>query len=247
MTADIVSNNEIRINDGLLFNYGRFMRIVGSESVKIENGTSGAKRTDLIVARFTTNGTKETHTLEVIKGTNGGAEPSYNQSDIYNGTGTRDLPLYAVHLDGLSITSVERKCSEYPSMRELSEKVESHDTNIVKNVWSDWKSCGTNACGITLKYRYNEFSKLCEINWDGVINAIIGGGTMGYMWEGMPDFVKPKRNIWIPIPNSLADSSLVILFYPKTNNITANHFTITSLKNNIRNSYICGTYVYSYA
>ena len=82
MTAEIVSNNEIKINDGILCNYGRFMRIVGSETVRIENGTSGVKRTDLIVARFTTTGTKETHTLTVIKGPAGGAEPSYNQTDI---------------------------------------------------------------------------------------------------------------------------------------------------------------------
>ena len=34
MTAEIVSNNEIKINDGILCNYGRFMRIVGSETVR---------------------------------------------------------------------------------------------------------------------------------------------------------------------------------------------------------------------
>ena len=79
MTAEIISNNEIKINDGILCNYGRFMRIVGSETVRIENGSSGVKRTDLIVVRFTTTGTKETHTLTVIKGPAGGAEPSYNR------------------------------------------------------------------------------------------------------------------------------------------------------------------------
>ena len=239
MTAEIVSNNEIKINDGILCNYGRFMRIVGSETVRIENGSSGVKRTDLIVARFTTTGTKETHTLTVIKGPAGGAEPSYNQTDIYSGTGTRDLVLYAVHLNGLNITSVERKCQEYRSIRELTETVS-------KNVWSDWASCGINACNVELRYRYNDGLKLCEINWDGVVNDTIGGNTAGYIWTGFPTDKKPKGNIFIPVPNSAADAGLVIRYYPITNDITKGNFTLTSLKNNVYNVYICGTFMYSY-
>ena len=240
MTAEIVSNNEIKINDGILCNYGRFMRIVGSETVRIENGSSGVKRTDLIVARFTTTGTKETHTLTVIKGPAGGAEPSYNQTDIYSGTGTRDLVLYAVHLNGLNITSVERKCQEYMSIRELTETVS-------KNVWSDWASCGINACNVELRYRYNDGLKLCEINWDGVVNDTIGGNTAGYMWTGFPADKKPKSNMFIPIANPAADAGLVIRYYPITNDVTKGNFTLTSLRNTINNVYICGFYTYSYA
>lgn len=175
MTAEIVSNNEIKINDGILCNYGRFMRIVRSETVRIENGTSGVKRTDLIVARFTTTGTKETHTLTVIKGPAGGAEPSYNQTDIYSGTGTRDLVLYAVHLDGLNITSVERKCQEYMSIRELIDKVNTqesgtkfygHDVLDVKN-------------GITLEARWND--TYIEFCWYGTLTSAwnMTGGADG--------------------------------------------------------------------
>nr|DAG70590.1 MAG TPA: hypothetical protein [Caudoviricetes sp.] len=179
MTAEIVSNNEIKINDGILCNYGRFMRIVGSETVRIENGTSGVKRTDLIVARFNTNGTKETHGLAVIKGSAGGAEPSYNQTDIYSGTGTRDLVLYAVHLNGLNIESVERKCQEYMSMRELINKVNTqesgtkfygHDVLDVKN-------------GITLEARWNDtFVEFCwygNLSYDWHMTATIDGEKFG--------------------------------------------------------------------
>ena len=49
--------------------------------------------------------------------------------------------------------------------------------------WSDWFSCGTNACGITLKYRYNDGLKLCEINWNGSLTAPIGGNTGGIYME----------------------------------------------------------------
>lgn len=238
MTAEIISNNEIKINDGILCNYGRFMRIVGSETVRIENGSSGVKRTDLIVARFTTTGTKETHTLTVIKGPAGGAEPSYNQTDIYSGTGTRDLVLYAVHLNGLNIVSVERKCQEYMSIRELTETVS-------KNTWSEWKSCGRNACNVELRYRYNEGLKLVELNWDGLVNATIAVNTIGYMWEGFPLDKSPRKNVFIPVQTQSSD--LTLRFYPTTGDITANHWTLTAMYSSVSTAYVCGTYVYSYA
>lgn len=107
ISYEIVTNNEIKLKDGLLCNRGRFMRIVGEETVTIENGTSGVARTDLIVARFTTDGINETHTLEVIKGSVGGDVPSHQESDIYNGGTVNDLVLYKVNLDGLNISGVE--------------------------------------------------------------------------------------------------------------------------------------------
>lgn len=238
MTAEIVSNNEIKINDGILCNYGRFMRIVGSETIRIENGSSGVKRTDLIVARFTTTGAKETHTLTVIKGPAGGAEPSYSQTDIYSGTGTRDLVLYAVHLNGLNIVSVERKCQEYMSIRELMEIVS-------KDVWSDWYSCGVNGCGVKLRYRYNEWRKLVELNWDGSVTATIQNNTMGYMWSGFPLEKSPGKNVFIPVQTQSSD--LTLRFYPVTNDITANHWTLTAMHGTVSTAYVCGTAIYSYA
>ena len=44
--------------------------------------------------------------------------------------------------------------------------------------WSQWYSCGTNGCGITLKYRYNDGLKLVELNWDGSVTAPIGNNTI---------------------------------------------------------------------
>ena len=238
MTAEIVSNNEIKINDGILCNYGRFMRIVGSETVRIENGLSGVKRTDLIVARFTTTGTKETHTLAVIKGPAGGVEPSYSQTDIYSGTGTRDLVLYAVHLNGLNIISVERKCQEYMSIRELMETVS-------KNAWSVWISCGINACGIKLEYRYNEWLKLVELKWDGNVTAPIANNTIGYMWEGFPADKSPKGNMFIPVQTQSND--LTLRYYPSTSDITASHWTLTAMHGSVSTAYVCGKFIYSYA
>lgn len=113
--------------------------------------------------------------------------------------------------------------------------------------WSNWVSCGTNGCGVTLKYRINESMRLCELNWDGTVNAPIGGNTMGYMWTGFPADKKPKGNMFIPIANPAVDAGLVIRYYPVTNDATKGNFTLTSLRNTINNVYICGFYTYSYA
>ena len=111
--------------------------------------------------------------------------------------------------------------------------------------WSAWHSCGANGCGIGLWYRYNECFKLCEIRWDGSITSTIGGNTMGYMWDGFPTDKVPKYNVFVAALG--AGISLVMRFYPKTNDMTANHWTITSLKDNVSSGYVCGTFVYSYA
>ena len=113
--------------------------------------------------------------------------------------------------------------------------------------WSPWYSCGTNACGVKLQYRYNEALRLCELNWDGLVNAPIGGNTLGYMWTGFPADKKPKGNMFIPIANPAADAGLVIRYYPITNDVTKGNFTLTSLRNTINDVYICGFYTYSYA
>lgn len=113
--------------------------------------------------------------------------------------------------------------------------------------WSPWYSCGTNACGVTLKYRYNEALRLCELNWDGLVNSTIGGNTMGFMWTGFPADKKPHGNMFIHATNSAADAGLVIRYYPITNDVTQGNFTLTSLRNNINDVYTCGFYMYSYA
>lgn len=111
--------------------------------------------------------------------------------------------------------------------------------------WSGWISCGRNGCGITLKYRYNSAFKLVELNWDGSVNATIGNNTMGYMWEGFPIDKSPKKNVFIPVQTQSSD--LTLRFYPVTNDITANHWTLTAMHGTVSTAYVCGTFIYSYA
>lgn len=111
--------------------------------------------------------------------------------------------------------------------------------------WSDWQSCGTNGCGITLKYRFNEALRLCELNWDGSVTATIVNNTMGYMWNGFPTDKTPKKNVFIPVQTQSSD--LTLRFYPVTNDVTANHWTLTAMHGSVSTAYVCGTFIYSYA
>lgn len=125
------------------------------------------------------------------------------------------------------------------------ERVQNDITNLnVSMQWSDWKSCGKNGCGITLKYRYNEALKLVELNWDGLLTSTVIGNSMGYMWEGFPIDKAPKINLFIPVQTQSTD--LTLRFYPKTNDMTANHWTLTSMHGDVSNAYVCGTFIYSY-
>lgn len=111
--------------------------------------------------------------------------------------------------------------------------------------WSDWVSCGTNGCGITLKYRFNDALRLCELNWDGAVTATIVNNAMGYMWNGFPTDKTPKKNVFIPVQTQSSD--LTLRFYPKTNDVTANHWTLTAMHGSVSTAYVCGTFIYSYA
>ena len=57
--ATVLSNNKVRIADGIICVGGHFARIPYGDYIdcEIENGQSGKKRNDIIVARFETTGT----------------------------------------------------------------------------------------------------------------------------------------------------------------------------------------------
>lgn len=127
--ATILSNNKVRVADGVICVGGHMARIPYGEyeDCEIMNGQSGKNRNDIIVAKFETTGTGgiDTMTCEVIQGTAGetAVDPELTQDDIYAGGKVREYPLYRVKIEGLSITAVERMFEIIPSNKDLSNQL----------------------------------------------------------------------------------------------------------------------------
>lgn len=136
--ATVLSNNKVRIADGIICVGGHFARIPYGDYIdcEIENGQSGKKRNDIIVARFETTGTGgiDTYTCEVKKGEAGATatDPEIVQEDLYKAGKVRELPLYRVKIEGLSITAVEQLFTLRKTNEELEKELASLNSKTIK-------------------------------------------------------------------------------------------------------------------
>lgn len=131
LEAEVSSNNEIKIRDGVLMHQGCTASIKKNtyDSLTIINGSQGMKRIDLIVARYERNQDNgaESIGLKVIQGTpaeSNPAVPSHITGDIQSGDAVADMPMYKIIIDGLNITEVQKVYSEAPNITELNRKLE---------------------------------------------------------------------------------------------------------------------------
>lgn len=148
--ATVLSNNKVRIADGVICVGGHFARIPYGDYIdcEIENGQSGKNRNDIIVARFETTGTGgiDTYTCEVKKGTAGSTatDPEIVQEDLYKAGKVRELPLYRVKIEGLSITAVEQLFTLRKTNEELEKELESLNSNKKVECFSKTVATDTN-------------------------------------------------------------------------------------------------------
>lgn len=130
LAAEVSSNNEIKIRDGVLMHQGCTASIKKNtyDSLTIINGSQGMKRIDLIVARYEKNQDNgiESIDLKVIQGTpaeSNPAAPQYTEGDIQAGDYVADMPMYQVIIEGLNITEVKKMFKVIGSNKDLTEKL----------------------------------------------------------------------------------------------------------------------------
>ena len=176
--ATVLSNNKVRIADGVICVGGHFARIPYGDYIdcEIENGQSGKKRNDIIVARFETTGTGgiDTYTCEVKKGTAGttAADPEIVQEDLYKAGKVRELPLYRVKIEGLSITAVEQLFTLRKTNEELEKELASLNSNKKVECFSKTVASETNIL-VDFSSEVNQIIK----NGGKIISAIPGAST----------------------------------------------------------------------
>ena len=138
LAAEVSSNNEVRIRDGVIMHQGCAASIKKNtyDPVTIINGSQGMKRIDLIVARYERNVETgvETISLMALQGTPAEESPEvpeHTEGDIQSGDTVVDMPLYKVQIDGLNITGLEKVFEEIESLKSLNGKISGAAGQIV--------------------------------------------------------------------------------------------------------------------
>lgn len=236
MEAEVSSNNEIKIRDGVIMHQGCAASIKKNtyDTVTIVNGSQGMKRIDLIVARYQRNQDdgKEFMRFMAIQGTpaeSNPAVPSHITGDIQSGDAVADMPMYKIIIDGLNITEVQKVFSEAPNIAELNRKLQADN---------DWSTYSDN--GWTLKYRHitaNLISVEASRTSTGNNAAVVGNLVMA----GIPFDVAFSQNVQCAMDVSgnivgngrarFADNNGLYLYTPGYGNpVTYTAFGIVSVK-----------------
>lgn len=246
---------EVSVDVGNACVNGAFYPLEQSKLLYIESASGTYDRYDAIVIEF--NLTDRQFHLKVVKGASDSKYPiPVRTNSVYQlflavvkvKSGTTSLVqdyINDLRSDSWYCGYVTSTGSQERFENELSIYKDRLDTLEKAQTWSEWKTCGKNACGIELAYRYNEGLKLVELNWDGSLTATVRNNTMGYMWEGFPTDKSPRSNTFIPVQTQSND--LTLRFYPVTDDITKNHWTLTAMHGSVTTAYICGRFIYSYA
>lgn len=189
--ATVLSNNKVRISDGIICVGGHFARIPYGDYIdcEIENGQSGKNRNDIIVARFETTGTGgiDTYTCEVKKGTAGSTatDPEIVQEDLYKAGKVRELPLYRVKIEGLSITAVEQLFT----LRKTNEELEKELVELNSKTSYNFDSLRwTNPT-----YHITKKSGTIHIDYHCVVSG--GVSEMSFLIAQLPSAVRPDYTI----------------------------------------------------
>ena len=204
--ATVLSNNQVRLADGIICVGGHFARIPYGDYIdcEIKNGQSGKKRNDIIVARFETTGTGgiDTYTCEVKKGTAGtvAADPEITQDDLYKAGKVRELPLYRVKIEGLSITAVEQLFTLRKTNEELEKELASLNSNKKVECFSK-----TVATDVDLLVDFSEEVNSIIKNGGKIVSAIPGTTTNSnnalvygkVAIQALPDWSEVYVRLWL--------------------------------------------------
>lgn len=128
MTAEMQTANKVRVGTGDLVMDGRVVTNETAVDLTVESGTSGYKRNDLVVCRYTKNASTgvENFAAEVVKGTpttGTAADPEVTEGDISAGSASAVMPLWRIPLDGITPGAPVRIAPVASTLKTLGDSV----------------------------------------------------------------------------------------------------------------------------
>ena len=128
MTAEMQTANKVRVGTGDLVMDGRVVTNETAVDLTVESGTSGYKRNDLVVCRYTKNASTgvENFAAEVVKGTpttGTAADPEVTGGDISAGSASAVMPLWRIPLDGITPGAPVRIAPVASTLKTLGDSV----------------------------------------------------------------------------------------------------------------------------
>lgn len=197
LKATVLSNNNVRIGNGVLSVGGHIARIKYGdyEEMTIDNGESEKNRNDLIVARFSTTGFGgvDEFSLEVKKGvavTGAAKDPEVETGNLYEGETIREFPLHRVRLEGISIVAVDQLFAVRKTNEQLQKEVDELNRKLV---FLDQNAQNSSVNGWTLIRNGN----IVTFKHNKVLSGVIAGHS--YSNQGkIPEGYRPAIDITLP-------------------------------------------------
>lgn len=181
LKATVLSNNNVRIGNGVLSVGGHIARIKYGdyEEMTIDNGESGKNRNDLIVARFSTTGFGgvDEFSLEVKKGvavTGAAKDPEVETGNLYEGETIREFPLHRVRLEGISIVAVDQLFAVRKTNEQLQKEVDELNKKLILYEWETTvKPFASINPGNKLTFTVRKIGRVCTGNilWVGSVSG----------------------------------------------------------------------------
>lgn len=226
MEAEVSTNNEIKIRDGVVMHQGCAASIKKNtyDSVNIISGSQGMKRIDRIVARYQRDKNTNVESLDLIAIQGNPVEsdpeaPEYVTGDIQAGDYMADMPMYQVVIDGLNIVEVKKEFETAIDLevakRQLTELNGNLETLngansaigsalVFKEIPSGQNpTYGAYSTGL---YVYGGYSTGAPDDWAGVILSLrIPAGTMKYAFTfgGQIYFMRHNTDGTVSLPWTL--------------------------------------------
>ena len=139
MTAEMQTANKVRVGTGDLVMDGRVVTNEAAVDLTVESGTSGYKRNDLVVCRYTKNASTgvEKFAAEVVKGTpttGTAADPKVTEGDISTGSASAVMPLWRIPLNGITPGAPVRIAPVASTLKTLGHSVSHTEAHGEKDI-----------------------------------------------------------------------------------------------------------------